>query len=615
MKTMALIQRTAGFDIDEDAFKGAINADDSKAALIELIVRHQVLTSKNVALTTPCSVQGYCSAGNDLNSKGAPVGPYTEGGWVTTATCIDTLHAPAGCHYEVSTSLDGKGTKYTYTESAAMGANGGPGWDKVRSIRVFKAGQGESSAGGGEPCEQLRATYGIIPGQTWGTAPPDAQHKWTANSCDSVVARAASGGGGGCGCCQEMCYVWGDPHIIQFDGQRQDFYKKSYKHYWLLKSANVHVQGFVMGAKSWTKGVAVGGPFLDGHSLVAAGEEKTGANTNGFKVYWDGKEILNQDGVLHPAPGVELHREKGTQQMPTTEEFKDAVDRKDKYWKDQLAKVINYWKGRTVYTFRLPQKVEVFVTLRDAVEILIKAPKQGTQGGWCGNANGDDLDDRFDKLDKSSWEERGLNVVKSSENLFTLSGVHSFVQKTATGTTGTEQDDEEIAEYVGTSEEDGVEPTCPPVLHAKAEKACAHIPEELIRGGCIIDICLTDDVSAAIHAADGVEVMEILEGQGIPEFVGHGKCLSDRGDTYSTIAAKSYGNKKDCARLLQEVGSIAGVRGAQYTDGGSCKILIEGVKLRNHQIAGGWGHVSEGLGTGVVDSSSTGDGEYCWRVH
>merc|ERR1719482_74586 len=89
-----------------------------------------------------CSAQAYWSSGYNMKSKKGPKGPYGENGgkWINTANCIDTFHVPEGCAYEVATGQGGTGTKYTFTKSECMNGGGKPGYDKVRSIRVYKVG-------------------------------------------------------------------------------------------------------------------------------------------------------------------------------------------------------------------------------------------------------------------------------------------------------------------------------------------------------------------------------------------------------------------------------------------------------------------------------------------
>ena len=73
-----------------------------------------------------------------MDSKKGPQGPYTSSAWTDTATCLDTLHVTPGCAFEVATGSKGSGTTYAYSKSSCMASSGGPGYDKVRSIRVFR---------------------------------------------------------------------------------------------------------------------------------------------------------------------------------------------------------------------------------------------------------------------------------------------------------------------------------------------------------------------------------------------------------------------------------------------------------------------------------------------
>ena len=97
-----------------------------------------VIAASFLFATEACSVQGYCSTGCDMKGTAGPAGLYTSSGWTDTETCLDTLHVGSGCAFEVATGGGGSGRKYTYTESSCMAWADGPGYDKVRSIRVFE---------------------------------------------------------------------------------------------------------------------------------------------------------------------------------------------------------------------------------------------------------------------------------------------------------------------------------------------------------------------------------------------------------------------------------------------------------------------------------------------
>merc|ERR1712066_402395 len=70
---------------------------------------------------------------------------------------------------------------------------------------------------------------------------------------------------------QGECMVFGDPHVLSFDGQRADYYTKG--QYWIVKSDTVKIQGLyeptpITNGLSVTKAIAISGKFLKDHRLI-----------------------------------------------------------------------------------------------------------------------------------------------------------------------------------------------------------------------------------------------------------------------------------------------------------------------------------------------------------
>ncbi|CAK0812229.1 unnamed protein product [Prorocentrum cordatum] len=66
---------------------------------------------------------------------------------------------------------------------------------------------------------------------------------------------------------QKHCRIFGDPHVVTFDGQSASFYSQG--EYWIVKSTTVSMQGRYMptpvtNGLSVMKEIAIGGPFLEG---------------------------------------------------------------------------------------------------------------------------------------------------------------------------------------------------------------------------------------------------------------------------------------------------------------------------------------------------------------
>merc|ERR550514_2587819 len=73
----------------------------------------------------------------------------------------------------------------------------------------------------------------------------------------------------------KSCSIFGDPHSMTFDGMHADYYTSG--EFWIVKSTTVHIQGKYAPTQATnglavTKEVAVGGPFMKGHTLIV-GEE------------------------------------------------------------------------------------------------------------------------------------------------------------------------------------------------------------------------------------------------------------------------------------------------------------------------------------------------------
>lgn len=538
MKTAALIKRAGGLDLDEDAW------EDVKVALIELIVGHEGASEK---VKGSCSVQAYCGSGNNLKSKSGPQGPYTEGGWTNTAGCIDTFITTPGCFFEVATGQDGQGNRYTYKESASMRT--GPGWDKVRSIRVYEASAAEKA-------------------------------KAAASAAMGVVAADVFSGS----CCQEMCWIWGDPHFTTFDGKQTVFMNKDWNHYWAVKSADVQIQGIATGGVSRTKCIAAGGAFLGGKVLEAC-------YSNGvYKVLFDGVEVLTENGAAHSAPGVQLYVNSGSSFMPTKQDLGELGENQ----KAVLSKVLARWRHNRVYTFQLPGNVDISIVQHDSTEVLIKMPPQAGQDGWCGNFNGVKDDD------PSQGSSQHPQPVSASDDLFKHFGgadkVISLLLK-----------DEPASDLEA----------CPNVTLARAEQACSHIADLPLQRACMDDICATNDVDFGEDAAGNMELLGVLQGKDIPVFEGHGHCRDQKGSAFSSVEAKTVVTKQHCVQLLRKVGVFQGVRGAEFTDDLKCKILVDAkpmIDLTPHKIPGGWGAPLPNDGNAMITGSSHESGIYCWRV-
>jgi len=377
--------------------------------------------------------------------------------------------------------------------------------------------------------------------------------------------------------------VYGDPHFMTFDGASTVFTNSKINHFWMVHSTDVQIQGYAEGGASKMRGIAVGGELLSGHVLLVTG------NAGSAKVLWDGTEILTEDDTEHIEAGAKLYRQTQSEHLPTEEEIRE-LDGQHNWWESNVGTGLGGngaqtgWtnpKMNRVYSFLLPQSVEIFVTGYDELEVLIKMPKQAEQGGWCGNFNGNADDDQETpgKINDKKAKGTFLDALPADEDLFLAAGISL------------------IADATEAHRKSDLETRCPDRIQKKAKKNCAHIPEKILRKGCVMDACLTHDVNWATHAADNMEILEVEEGQGIPIFDGHGHCLDQDGRTYSAMEEMQL-EIKACLEQLQQLANSPGVRGAQITDGSKCEILQD----------------TEGHGMGIVGSTSLEKGSECWKI-
>jgi len=309
--------------------------------------------------------------------------------------------------------------------------------------------------------------------------------------------------------CQEMCLIFGDPHFVRFDGTFVMSPHLAPLHYfWAVNSATVKIQGHATGntkhangdwQSSWVGGLAVGGSFLQGHTLVASMNGPRSIES-GIVVKWDGQEVLKTARRFSPPDlsGVQFIRDTGKNHLPP-----DAVLKKvfrNLYYKKWVQK----WKNADVYSFKLPANVEIFIIRSGgnnlhSIQAVVRMPPQGDNAGWCGNFNGEKGDEPKGRghIDYDRDDDPGRNFpgyfVEPSENLFKQAGLALV---------------EVPQDYSATG-------VCSGEAFSRAARACSHISEAGIRDACIEDICASGRVEIAQAAADDIAVIKgIQEGVG-----------------------------------------------------------------------------------------------------
>jgi hypothetical protein len=175
----------------------------------------------------------------------------------------------------------------------------------------------------------------------------------------------------------KSCTVYGDPHVMTFDGSHEDYYTAG--EYWIVRSTTVKIQGSygplpMTNGLAVTKGIAIGGIFLKGHKLIVESLDKGSS----FCTY-DGRPVLptfpmnwkSDDGLVH----ISYNGVGGTIQYGRA------------------------GKQMHVLHISLPLGVSIQVNQWNEpsegayMNIKITMPSQPNQDGHCGNFNGNPADD------------------------------------------------------------------------------------------------------------------------------------------------------------------------------------------------------------------------------
>jgi hypothetical protein len=180
-----------------------------------------------------------------------------------------------------------------------------------------------------------------------------------------------------------VCSIFGDPHILTFDGKHASYYTPG--EYWIVKSSTVIIQG-KYGALPTTnglavvKGIAIGGSFLHGHKLLISTMDV------GAVVTYDGVPVVSgfpgsgrtTDGLVsvqYNQVGAMMDEGKSlTGQIRTNAQMHVLHINLP----NQVSLQVNEWneQGEGAY-----------------MNVKITMPAQPNHDGQCGNFNGNPADD------------------------------------------------------------------------------------------------------------------------------------------------------------------------------------------------------------------------------
>jgi len=171
------------------------------------------------------------------------------------------------------------------------------------------------------------------------------------------------------------CLIWGDPHVMTFDGAYPNFYGQG--EYWIVKTKEVSIQGRYLATPS-TNGLAathqivIGGSFMLGNKLQVGPMEngQITCNDQPFLVSFPGQGMCGAE-VYYNDMGIVVD---------------NAMSKLDKH----IVHMSDHTLGSHVEIFRWANHINVRITM---------TPREGeTVDGSCGNFNQNPSDDTTEAI-------------------------------------------------------------------------------------------------------------------------------------------------------------------------------------------------------------------------
>jgi len=187
-----------------------------------------------------------------------------------------------------------------------------------------------------------------------------------------------------------VCKIIEDPHITVFDGAQvsllafdgsadSNYFFDAFDDKWLVRSNNVSIQARYIEisddgeTKTFMRAMAIGGPFLQGNTLVVGGLNE--------QVTWNGAEILTSQTSEFNVEGlIKATRHNSSSRIEDFSQPNPGVD------------------------IQLPEGIGLtFNRLHRYINAAIKMqPQDGGQDGLCGNFNGIGTDDGLEMVARRS---------------------------------------------------------------------------------------------------------------------------------------------------------------------------------------------------------------------
>merc|ERR1719428_1024192 len=239
----------------------------------------------------------------------------------------------------------------------------------------------------------------------------------------------------------------------------------------------------------------------------------------------------------------------------------------ERRWKriNKFVYIISFPDGAEVTAFGLAE--DNFPQSR--MGVVIKLAREPGLSGMCGNFNDNSRDD----CHKCSQRAMARYVQKVSSSDIPA----GFLEGAREGALVRQHADSALNVTADPSTDDTCNTTisqCGGFL-SQAQESCRHVIISREKEMCICDECRTQslDLGDDSHA---LEIVELAQANGVvvqePE---PGKCVDANGKTYASLRSSSIDTDIGCRLLLEQVGNIDGVEGAQKSTSTNCEIIFD----------------------------------------
>jgi len=373
-----------------------------------------------------------------------------------------------------------------------------------------------------------------------------------------------------------LCAAFGDPHFTTFDGAHTILLRDMSM--WLVKSDSVWVQGLARTAYGNLMGIAVGGTFMENHTLVIYNSTMDdGSPKTGLTVLFDGQPILanlDDKGNAEFEFPLLLWAARRSDFSPSVHD-REILDMSPGIEWD-----VGSWASRFsdapaagIFVLKFPMGVELTVTGVDFMSAVVKMPRLGAQSGYCGNFDGN-ADDEFDPPPEGSVppllvpvsgrpKGEGLEPVSDDSNLFLrFPSTEALVRRKGEGVGEAGRAEASLQ-------------ACSEDQLTEAKGKCQEIRDVGMWRACLEDYCLQRGAPVARDMAAAEGLAEKVNTDGVAAPLGHGRCVDGNAAKFRVLRTAGLRSAEACLGYLLEVSTIPGILGAQLQVGGTCELVVD----------------------------------------